>query len=1264
MTQFNLKEDIFQALGITQTPSTGAVGTRTAPWVNAIFQLVHAGRLERLERVATILRHLEETPAVPSSDGRSPGVVYLPDPFQGRSLHDLFVKLDIQQFNWENVGKYLDGEYPILETTVMTEADKVNLERLILVLLYLAVYATGPCDAAGAQRIFEDVLAKIREQRLGIMTHSRLGPNVWKESFDQQNLRLQKIVGGKRYSSNVLLNEVFESIRVRNLRLQGFIPLDSANEEATVNIPTPNVQQLGGVLACSFYTIIEFTDQSDFIAFENLRILAHYAAQLPASWYSAEFLRSLLVLGRRALSSDAGLFQPSLAPIIRLFSFWIRKTDSFASLDMPTDILQFVATTAQELISQPNPSPSILPYCLAALAASIGKLTPEMDLTAIETLCTGLQHLPSFSPVNQDALYTALVHPMKILPPAPFGALNEALIAAWAHQIAPRNTPPELLSVEGGIKIMYLYQYVTQARWESDASTEAKSSRAWWRIRSLKETSVEIPEWLASLSDAITSASSNAAGKQVQCGVALMAQVGIWRAFSDRLNKGNGAVKSVSKERTARRFVQKRTLDALIAASDQVNEPSTNEQQQVCQELLAYGCAQVLGYLNSPDVDRLEGNWQGALETVVDVLFTHHTALALEEGFLRQLSLEVSKAKEPQKLFSERLKAKVNKASQHPIYAEMGRMSKAIGVLIDFEWNNGEYDTVLRTLETMRQFCQRLYTEWETCNVDGSVLQSSQDHKDTYDSLWQYFKTALFVVTVISKSFVDTLFDHQHHPNSAVDQYSHSAVQAVQLVLETFSYMHFVTARFGLGGFKAWQETVQGLVAWLETPPDLMQDAKQANQTSTKIEDTMRLLTPAYCGLYVESNPVSKCRLLFHLTLARQLMRHLPEGYVANDVLPRVYPYLRFHRPQASIHQNPTTEDKDLFEMAHAICVSTFEHVSRFRNIVRSFAPWYAELLLEYSPEPIDFDLLRRCFAFLIKSLSAFSSAHQGRLILSTDVENEEDDDEGAQASGRRTGRDISESGREMELSESHGESGEDGGNLQQQQQQDAKNKDSELSNVGEPDAQTALQEEEGDALAWNCLARLVTHIDRLSHQIDTFEQHQSESQPFANDGSSRLKQILSVAGPADIIMQRDQLAIVLFDQVRTIALSGLEALLATIENLMLDGHVPSFLAAEEVPDDANAVETTTGHSMPESRRRGIGVQTNPDRSPLWKALFDAVGHSRGFDYTRRERCVQWYLTTIRAGKELWEKDRHTGTDGADSNHRPLPVGHPLRAKL
>ncbi|TPX70603.1 hypothetical protein SpCBS45565_g01597 [Spizellomyces sp. 'palustris'] len=1259
MTQFDLNEDIFQALGITQAPATGAIGTRTAPWVNAIFQLLHAGHLGRLERVATILRHLEETQAVPPSDERSPGVVYLPDPFQGRSLHDLFVKLDIQTFTWENVCKYLDGEYLILETTVMTETDKVNLERLILVILYLAVYANGPCDALGAQRIFEDVLAKIREQRLGIMKHSRLGPNVWKESFGQQNVRLQKIVGVKRNSSNLLLNEVFESIRVRNLRLQGFIPLDSANEEATLNIPTPNVQQLGGVLACSFYTIIEFTDQSEFIALENLRILAHYAAQLPASWYSSEFLKSLLVLGRRAMPSDAGHFKPSLAPIIRLFSFWIRKTDSFASLDMPTGILQFVATTAQEFISQPNPSPSILPYCLVALSASIGKVTPEMDLTAIETLCTGLRHLPSFSPVNQDALYTALVHPMKTLPPAPFGALNEALIAAWTHQIAPSNTPPELLSVEGGVKLMYLYQYITQARWENDASAEAKSSRAWWRVGRLKETSVEIPEWLASLSDTIA---SNAVGKQVQCGVALMAQVGIWRAFSDRLDKGNGAVKSVSKERSVGRFVQTRTLDALIATSGQVNEPSTDEQQQVCQELLAYGCAQVLGSLNPPDMDRLEGNWQGTLETVVDVLFTHHTALALEEGFLRQVTLEVSKAKEAQKSFTERLKAKVAKASQHPIYAEMGRMFKAIGVLIDSEWNNGEYDTVLRTMDTMRQFCKRLYTEWESCNVDGSVVQSSQDHKDTYDALWQYFKTILFVVTVISKSFVDTLFDHQHHPNTGVDQYSHSALQAVQLVLETFSYMHFVTARFGLGGFKTWQETVQGLVAWLETPTDLFHGAKQANQTSTRVEDTMRRLTPAYCGLYVESNPVSKCRLLFHLTLARQLMPHLPEGYVAIDVLPRVYPYLRFHRPQASIHQDPTTEDKDLFEMAHAICVSTFENVSRFRNIVRSFAPWYAELLLEYSPEPIDFDLLRRCFAFLIKSLSAFSSAHQGRLILSTDVENEEDEDEGAQVSGRRTGREISESGRDMELSENHRQSEEDGGNLQQQQ--DAKSKDSELSNVGEPDAETALQEEEGDTLAWNCLARLVTHIDRLSYQIDTFDKHRSESQPFANDGSSRLQQILSVAGPADLIMQRDQLAMVLFDQVRTIALSGLEALLATIESLMLDGYVPSFLAAEEAPDDATVAETATEHSIPVSRRRGIGVQTNPDRSPLWKALFDAVGHSRGFDYTRRERCVQWYLTTIRAGKELWEKGRHTGTDGADSNHRPLPVGHPLRARL
>lgn len=127
------------------------------------------------------------------------------------------------------------------------------------------------------------------------------------------------------------------------------------------------------------------------------------------------------------------------------------------------------------------------------------------------------------------------------------------------------------------------------------------------------------------------------------------------------------------------------------------------------------------------------------------------------------------------------------------------------------------------------------------------------------DSLWQYFKTILFVVTVISHRFSDALLEHElltFSDDEARAIYMRCATEGVRNVFHAFSDLHFITSRFGLGGFKTWQETLQGLVLWLHER-ETETEAKKREQEGARgiTEDILCSITPEYCRVYGKHGP-------------------------------------------------------------------------------------------------------------------------------------------------------------------------------------------------------------------------------------------------------------------------------------------------------------------------------------------------------------------------------------------------------------------------
>ncbi|KAJ3296070.1 hypothetical protein HK104_002015 [Borealophlyctis nickersoniae] len=440
------------------------------------------------------------------------------------------------------------------------------------------------------------------------------------------------------------------------------------------------------------------------------------------------------------------------------------------------------------------------------------------------------------------------------------------------------------------------------------------------------------------------------------------------------------------------------------------------------------------------------------------------------------------------------------------------------------------------------------------------------------------------------------------------------------------SDLHFATSRFGIEGFAAWRDVMSDIAEWA---------AKNEKDDKLFADDLVKELTPTYDAPFVESNPVVKSRLLFYLTLSRSLMRHLTPKTVVDLVLPRATPYLAYRRGPGDTCCDGTPaddEDKDLFEMSHALIVRVFEWGPRFREPVKEIAEWYIDLLLENFPDPIDFDLLRRCFTFTIKALSTLSSAGHTSISLSNEID--EDQDGGEDTIG---GREVL---REDDTSTKSGN-----------EESDIVAERGQLVDRG-----TADQEEEGDLLALACIAKLLQKI----HQAQNNRNSDSDV-GFARRGSSsgpesRLLDILAAAPkPVVLHLVREQFCIVLFDQIRTVSLLSLEGLLDAIRWIMIGGNPPALWVAFNGEADGGEMV-------------GLGLASDPDSSSLWKALFDGVSGGRGVDYTRREICVKWYLRVLREARENCRVQRDGGivplhkVEGKGMGD--LPAGHPLRARL
>ncbi|KAI9498499.1 hypothetical protein BDB00DRAFT_754847 [Zychaea mexicana] len=107
---------------------------------------------------------------------------------------------------------------------------------------------------------------------------------------------------------------------------------------------------------------------------------------------------------------------------------------------------------------------------------------------------------------------------------------------------------------------------------------------------------------------------------------------------------------------------------------------------------------------------------------------------------------------------------------------------------------------------------------------------------------------------------------------------------------------------------------------------------------------------------------VQLSRLTFFTNLIEQVMGQIEDKVLEKDVLPVIYPVLKWKKP----------ENKDLYESAHSAVLAVF---SSQKEISRELTGVYAQLLVESFPEPMTLHQLRFAYTTMIQSLCMMDDA-------------------------------------------------------------------------------------------------------------------------------------------------------------------------------------------------------------------------------------------------------------------------------------------------
>ncbi|KAF9192621.1 hypothetical protein BGZ51_005211 [Haplosporangium sp. Z 767] len=906
---------------------------------------------------------------------RTPGILYLQNPLHPFALNNLLNQLDFALVDIDTLVGCVDtGEWMSLLKETAGDDPKIReqagqtLEQLCLLAFYLRQGLSSLMTSAGSiaradagevdpkemedDRLIQDVVSRILK--------AGEKNNMWHQAFSEHALRLTAQQDPRNpllpSKLSVILNELLEMIRLGKIYEARW-----SDPNVSSNLSDAQFQQLGKLLSTSFFTIMEFADVSLFLPAENTVFLSKFAAQLPASWYSDDFLRTTIGMAKKFIATEQEdkvripLQIQSLVAISTLWSFWMRKTGSTDANMLGQELIELMAQilAIPSMFTGPE-SRGLLGACFSGLAMGLDKWSGLMEPKIVEGLVEGLQR-GRISAQDSDldgiqaSLATVLRSPIMEQNSEPIQKLVVALLQSF-YGTTSLALPLPVNNVDELFQILRLFQFVVTQRAglvpvkDEDDKKKKRRNKKPKRAVNLKDA-----VWFAGLVHGIqdTSAENAASG--------LLAVAGILRA----IQHGEDEPPKVDAESLALiqdLFVAKLTvfIDALKGSEEK--SLLLESQTLTC---LVFASSQVIPYLPSCKLGPKERTL--LVELFVDFMLQPNEGVVPVNEILRVINYDQSKQRNRLPL-NGRAHQELTKIVKGPLFSEMGRAARTVATLIE---GMDDWRQIEAVLQKMHSFAINIHVDWSRCEL--SQADSFVERKDGQDGLdpetaksmgmlFQMFKTVLFAYTMIFGSVVEK--------STSEPVPAGLTAQLDYMILDSYAYLFFTTYKLGPGGFQTYEDLITSILTRMivvEEQQQLIQGSKDRNTTEnnhTLLNKTLRMMMPrAELGFH---DPVMESRTLFFMNLLERVMIAIDEPFLENQILPMVYPYLL------------KNDQRDLFESAHSVVMAVFLTKKR---IAKNVAPFYSNLLLQHFPDQITIDQLRAAFTTMIRSLSETEDA-------------------------------------------------------------------------------------------------------------------------------------------------------------------------------------------------------------------------------------------------------------------------------------------------
>ncbi|KAF9124487.1 hypothetical protein BGW39_008183 [Mortierella sp. 14UC] len=921
---------------------------------------------------------------------RSPGVLHLQNPLHPFALNQLLNLLDSSLLDietligcadtgdWTCLFKEIDPSSVATDTAKIREQAAQSLQHLCLLTFYLR---QGLCSLAGSSvkadpreqaedAQIQDLVARIlgNDKTTAVATAN----GIWYQAFSEQALRLtpQQDPRNSALPSklSVILNELLEAIRMNKLRKDGW-----TDPARTDKLTDQQFQQLGKLLSTSFFTVMEFADVSLYLPVENAVMLGQFASQLPASWYSDDFLRTTIRLAKRYILTEqqdkvrVPIQIQGLVAITTLWSFWMRKTGAGDANVLGQELVEVMAQvlSVPSLFTGPE-SKGLFGACFSGLATGLDKWAGLMEPKIVEGLVSGLERgRLSAEDSDMDGVQASLATVLRSNTmnetPDSIKKLATAFLQSFYGGISSTTLPMAISSVDELLQIQRLFQFVvTQKAGLVAVKDEDDGKKKRKKRKPKKVVILKGQPWFEALVQGIQDISA------LNALPGLLGIAGILRA----IQHGEDDPPRVDGESLA--LIQ----DVFVTRLNGLVETFKAEDKRwsissLTQACLVFATCQTVPNLPACKLEALDRPFFTSL--LVDYMLQPNEGVIPVNEIIRVINYELARERN-RLVLNGPSHTLLTKTVRGPLFTEMGRVARTVATLIESMDSKSEgsrhswWGQVEDILQKLHSFAINLHVDWSRCalsQTDSFIKRAEGDRTGGLDAettkstgmLFQVFKTLLFAYTMIFGAVVE---------KSTSDPVPVGvAAQLDYLILDSYAYLFFVTYKLGPGGFQVYEELVTSLLTRMvmsgEQASVLVQHGQDKDEPANRhilLNKTLKAMMPrAELGFH---DPVMESRTLFFMNLLERVMVAIDETLLEDQLLPLVYPYLL------------KNDQRDLFESAHSVIMSVFLTNKR---IAQQVAPFYSNLLIQHFPEQINIDQLRAAFTTMIRSLSGTEDA-------------------------------------------------------------------------------------------------------------------------------------------------------------------------------------------------------------------------------------------------------------------------------------------------